>query len=585
MRSIPASSTRPALTRPSPSSSADRLQYQLLRGSAARGWAQTGENRAAWANLYERCPWSNPSLSPDFFEIWSECYAALWDPVLVLAFDATGQLQALAPLAARAHKVTGIGAHQAEYQGWLCEPPAAGAVLAGMLALLANALPGRQLQLKYLSDQMPLESIRSIVGPDSRVNWIVHRSPLLKLDRPTIQKSLDKKGNKSKLARLQRTGTLTFERLTGRDLSSSIMNRIAALYDFRQGAVNDSCPFTDDTIKKAFHLAWLARCPDAMDLTLLRLNGEIIAALLGLKTLHASHIAILAYAPEQAHDSPGKIHVYRTALALADDGRQWLDLTPGGDAWKERFATDHATVLELIVHGSAAAATLARLRAATRRVARRALRLTHLSPDHLRQFAQRARRMSAPSIARIVRRAIHEHVELRLYRLEVAKFDGCDHVAPASINALADLVRFEPVAAWQTRHNFLSGALTRIEAGERSYTIADARGLTHCGWLIRAQRSAHFTEIDERYDYPLPGAVLYDFFTAPRARGQGHYQKTIRQMLAALKVDGTTSIAYISTRADNIASRHVIEKAGFEWFCSLHVRRGLFGARRWRVTA
>jgi RimJ/RimL family protein N-acetyltransferase len=72
----------------------------------------------------------------------------------------------------------------------------------------------------------------------------------------------------------------------------------------------------------------------------------------------------------------------------------------------------------------------------------------------------------------------------------------------------------------------------------------------------------------------LPGsAALFDFFTHPQARGKGLYQAAMQQMLHDASCIPNTSQVYISVMADNVASRHAIEKIGFKYKCSLYGRK------------
>ena len=148
------------------------------------------------------------------------------------------------------------------------------------------------------------------------------------------------------------------------------------------------------------------------------------------------------------------------------------------------------------------------------------------------------------------------------------------------VDDLDDLVHFTPATSWQSRQGFLTTALGRIERGERVYSARANGVLLHYGWLVREQSEAFFTEVGTKYRYPQPGAVLYDFYTHPDARGQGWYQRTLASMLRDLDqesaADGGPRVVYISVLADNKASRHVIEKLGFDYLESL-IRVSGFG--------
>ena len=103
-----------------------------------------------------------------------------------------------------------------------------------------------------------------------------------------------------------------------------------------------------------------------------------------------------------------------------------------------------------------------------------------------------------------------------------------------------------------------------------------------CGLCVELSR-AFFSEVGASYTYAEPGAVLYDLFTHPDARGQGRYQRTIATMLEDLdkkpSADEGPRLVYISVLADNAASRHVTEKLGFEYLESLN-RVSAFGWSR-----
>lgn len=120
-----------------------------------------------------------------------------------------------------------------------------------------------------------------------------------------------------------------------------------------------------------------------------------------------------------------------------------------------------------------------------------------------------------------------------------------------------------------------------MESGHRSYTIGDNNKLVHCGWLVTYQEKSFLTEVGQSYTYPEPGAVLYDFYTAPDGRNCGYYQATIRQMLDDLNRSEDVSVAYISVLADNGPSRHAIEKIGFRHIGSLFRYRVLWHTKNW----
>jgi len=73
-------------------------------------------------------------------------------------------------------------------------------------------------------------------------------------------------------------------------------------------------------------------------------------------------LRLLAHAPELSAQSPGKLHLLQLRAFLGNDGMHLLDLTPGGDVWKDRFAQSHDTAFEVTPYRSAFLCRLVRLR-------------------------------------------------------------------------------------------------------------------------------------------------------------------------------------------------------------------------------
>src|SRR5262245_57929480 len=93
--------------------------FSCLVGQEGTAWAATPSNRAQWLKLYASCSWSTAFQHPDFFDVWCRHYDRWWSPLLVVSYDEVGTLRGIMPLACNADSVTGVGAHQAEYHGWL----------------------------------------------------------------------------------------------------------------------------------------------------------------------------------------------------------------------------------------------------------------------------------------------------------------------------------------------------------------------------------------------------------------------------------------------------------------------------------
>ena len=259
---------------------------------------------------------------------------------------------------------------------------------------------------------------------------------------------------------------------------------------------------------------------------------------------------------------------------MAEEGYETLDLTPGGGAYKEKLANSHDEVHVLELFFSRCRQRRHFAARCARGLVRRAFEVARIRPEAAKSVARRLCRLHrAPvALARKLRGRLWHETELRVYSFPAGAARQLSGTGPAARDRIADLIRFEPCERWQSRQVFLSTALSRLEEGTHVYTVADAAGLLHYGWLIDSQSQSYSPEVHQQVTLPAGSACVFDFYTVPRARGKGLYQASLLQMLHdAASTEGVKRIV-VGVLADNAASRHVIEKAGFEYEFSMFER-------------
>jgi CelD/BcsL family acetyltransferase involved in cellulose biosynthesis len=308
-----------------------------------------------WQELERRCPWATPFQSVHFVLTWLRHYGIRFTPVVVTLRGSDGSLVGLLVLADSlvGNSLVVAGAHQAEYQGWLALPEFRRDFIVQALKALDEVLPDRDLRFKYLPPELRVHDLLDLPLFHSRASLVTHSRPLVKLDEGEVEESLRKKSNKSRWARLQRLGSLAFDRIADPKAFAEIFDDIIASYDARQGGMKGVRPFAQDPCKKAFHLDLMRGEPNFLHVTATTLSGRVVAAHIGIVGRQEVHLAILSHAEDHASHSPGKLHLLRLGQLLSRAGTRFLDLTPGGDEWKERFANAHDEVQVLTVFRSA----------------------------------------------------------------------------------------------------------------------------------------------------------------------------------------------------------------------------------------
>ena len=260
-------------------------------------------------------------------------------------------------------------------------------------------------------------------------------------------------------------------------------------------------------------------------------------------------LGVVAHSPFLSEHSPGKLLVLQLGLMLHQQGFSRLDLTPGGDAYKEDRATeyDEAHVLTVFLNDKVLEAhrKSERRRSAAKSLAKR----LHLDRERVERLTSLAKRVVANplravrSLFRRLTQRLWSTTEMRFYRLERRQVQACPSRV-ANTDSLHDLLSYQPFdSSDHSRQSFLSGALSRIDAGVHPYTVVRDRVLVHYGWLTPRSKQSFITEVQHAYDYPPNTAVMWDFYTRPSHRGQGLYSQSLKQILDdAAKIPGTEFI-------------------------------------------
>jgi CelD/BcsL family acetyltransferase involved in cellulose biosynthesis len=340
-----------------------------------------------WKDLEGACPWATPYQSADFTLTWLRHYRARFAPVVVTLRSRVGGLGGLLILALELgrERLVVAGAHQAEYQAWLATPEAHTEFIVRALTALDEVLPGHELKFRYLPPRLPVHDIMVLAPFDERARLEKRRRPLLRLGAAAIRDSLRKKSNKSRWARLQKLGPVVFRRIVEPEDFAAVFDEIIASYDARQWAMKGVLPFAQDPHKKAFHLDLMRARPELLHVTVTTLSGRVIAAHVGVTAKEEVHLSILCHSDMHASQSPGKLHLLHLGELLLREGRSVLDLTPGGDPWKERFANAHDDVYELTIFGSPAARRWRQLQLQARQMVKGLVGALGLSPARVRR--------------------------------------------------------------------------------------------------------------------------------------------------------------------------------------------------------
>jgi len=565
------------------------MGIELVRGTAADALLADESFRAQWTSLCDRCPWSTAFQTPGFVLTWYTVYRQQFEPVLILSRSADNALDGILAMAVSTAtgEVVAAGRHQSEYPTWVCLPERADDFPWEAFTAIHKAFSRATLRFHYLPGDVPLGFLERHPQAKRHCFFVTERRPLLRFgDGQEIRTSLAKGGNKSKLKRLEKLGGMTFRRVTDPAEFEAMFDDVVRLYDFRHGAVHGSGGFYTTDLQREFHFA-MARVPNLLHITAMHVGGKLAAAHFGAISRDEVQLGIIVHDPALSKHSPGKLLILLLCRMLMEEGFPQFDLTPSGDAYKERFANDGDIVHTLTVHPTPLARTKVavrgRVKLATKQFTKRVLTKLNVNPLRAKLYVRSLLRPAAlpKRAARAASAWLTSQRETRLYMRPVDSPPAATNNDGVVRDSLDALLAYHAPAAGPTRQVFLSDALSRLESGQHGYTLTGADGhLAHVAWL--AEPGTYEEQFAPGVTIP-PDAALIATRTDAFPRGDAAaLARCFRAALADAAASPKAQRIVIAIADDDAITRAVAEEHGFRAAGSLQTQIRL-GRRRQSV--
>jgi hypothetical protein len=277
---------------------------------------------------------------------------------------------------------------------------------------------------------------------------------------------------------MKKLGPIEFRQITALDELERAFEEMIPYHDARHLAIRGSAPFTDHPELKRFGLALLS-APGLQHASVMRVGGQFASMIIGVPSGRELQLGLVAHNPALAKCSPGKFHIFFLARKLIEQGFERLDLTAGGDAYKDRFANDADDVYTLTIYRSLPDRMLGALRARAKSSAKKFLTRFDLDPNDLRSKLRNWRHGTIP------------------FSDEVRASDHPNH------NRLADLLTYRPRSGEMSRQRFMSHAIRQIEAGEQFHTLVRDGKLQAIAWKP-SERAPEPDNVKPKPPAPLP---------------------------------------------------------------------------------
>lgn len=338
------------------------LSLQILEGREALSALRRLHEDGSWHRLAGADPRPTCFQEAPFVLSWYDAYDGLCEPLVALAHTAEAgddRLVGMLSLAIRrGGEIVIAGANHAWYEGWIAEPGHDAEFIAAAVDAVIERRRPAAWRWKYLVRGAGAGWVDALTNATGLVTE--HPTPIWDLTAPDAIERLLKPRLRNYMNRYQKRGELALERLVDAAAIRAI-HVCAPWSDLRHGAVRADLPFRDDPRKMTLH-EHLARAGDAIHTSVLRLDDRPLAVHQGNWDGERLFTGLYAFDPTQARQSPGNILMIELARHVLELGGREIDLTPGGEWWKNDFATRQETVYRVELFADAGRRRLRRLR-------------------------------------------------------------------------------------------------------------------------------------------------------------------------------------------------------------------------------
>ena len=444
-----------------------------------------------------------------FASSWYKSYINQYNPLLVIGYDKEKAIVGILPLAISKDNgaVSHAGHYQAEYNGWVCKKEFEEAFLIQTIIAIKKEFHPGCWDWGWMPPRANTHWLSSKKLKDNGiyVNISTCESPVYKLsDAARINKIKKSKSTKSKINRLKRSGELRIERITDLSVAKKIFVDLKKIYDFRSLAAYNIMPFKDDVSKEKWHLDYLDNSND-VHFTVLWQGNELLACNYGYCSDDTVIIGLFTYNPVQGAHSPGNIFLIMLIDFIKEEGYQYLDLSPGGDSYKERFCNTHNT----LTRPAFCFSPFSKYKNSTKTylINKVKERFTSRDISNLKErYINKIKDITA------FNKSTPESVNENLYLFDAASNNTNGKAPNLHIQKSDDLLLYKPVNGQSTHKEVIFTALKNFERGDTLYTLVENEELLAYTWASTSGKKHPSSIINEYTNFTRNNTLLYNSY-------------------------------------------------------------------------
>ncbi len=534
------------------------ITVKIIRGDDALKYASDKAFLNKWKTLADNTAHKTVFQQSEFVSLWFHHYQQYFEPILVIGFSGSEELVGLIPLAIERNSgiLTQAGAQLAEYSGWLCTSNDNDAFLQAAFKAIKSDIPFSQWKWTYIAPDTDTSWLRSnqLKNTGIYAQFESMDSPILDLhDEEKLKKVLKNKSVKSKINRLKRKGELKIQRITEQSRALELMDQVTDLVNFRHESAHHDAAFEDDQLQRSFYEARNNNLKDN-HFSVLWVGEKLLAFHYGYIDEDSIYIGLSAFDPTESKHSPGVIFLIYLANLLIEEGIRYIDLTPGGDEYKERLSNTHNVLYIPTIHTSMLEQSKQSLKKNCKALAINALRSCNIDKDQIKK------RFNKESNTKTYSQNDFDLYSIKSDRYVVKQSHQGQNI---NIQSYSDLLDYKQSDNNISRQMILSDATYRFSREDTLFTIHQNSQLHAFSWLSKI--GAKYTRLGFDFSNNKDTVVIDCLDLNLHLIETNHMKVLIENMLNHTFSENTQEVfIFIPKSANNQDCVAALIKTGFE---------------------
>jgi hypothetical protein len=258
---------------------------------------------------------------------------------------------------------------------------------------------------------------------------------------------------------------------------------------------------------------------------------------------------LVSYDPSESKQSPGTLLIIELAKHLKESGYKILDMTPGTNSYKDRFANFYETLYRPTIHFSKKSFLKAKVKKSMAASGKKMLAMAKVDVPTMRKWKtnlgelpSKLKNISPKSVLSFFGNALLQKNVYFLYEIDLKNEEAFPKTATIlNQQKYVDLLNYQDKQPFLTRRDLLIVALEKFAKGDVLFSQNDNGNLEWLGWLKEVKGQVKLEGFSETIELGEKTNLLSDFYLGTDVASD-NFDENILSMLHQVKMSGKEKV-------------------------------------------